>query len=43
MKVLGHFDEIYRRVDRLDQGDLAILQALRRIEGQLTEEQARRE
>ena len=31
--VAGHFDETYRRLDRLDQEYVAITQALRRIEG----------
>jgi len=31
--VAGHFDETYRRLERLDQEYLAITQALRRIEG----------
>ena len=30
---LGHFDEVYRRFERLDQEYRAIAQALRRIEG----------
>ena len=42
-EVLGHFDELYRRLDRLDQEYLAITQALRRIEGWQADEQARRE
>ena len=41
--MLGHFDEIYRRLERLDQEYLAITQALRRIEARLTDEQGRRE
>ena len=32
-KMLGHFDEVYRRFDRLEQEYQAITQALRRIEG----------
>jgi chromosome segregation ATPase len=42
-EVFGHFDELYRRLDRLDQEYLAITQALRRIEGLLADEQTRRE
>jgi chromosome segregation ATPase len=42
-EVLGHFDELYRRLDRLDQEYLAITQTLRRIEGLLADEQTRRE
>jgi len=30
--MLGHFDEVYRRLDRLEQEDQAITQTLRRIE-----------
>jgi hypothetical protein len=32
-EMLGHFDEVYRRFDRLEQECQAITQALRRIEG----------
>ena len=42
-ELLGHFEELYRRLDRLDQEYLAITQALRRIEGGLADEQARQE
>ena len=42
-EMLGHFDEIYRRLERLDQEYLAITQALRRIEARLTDEHERRE
>ena len=31
-EALGHFDEIYRRLDRLDQEHVATTQALRRLE-----------
>jgi len=31
--VAGHFDETYRRLERLDHEYVAIAQALRRIEG----------
>ncbi|OLE39375.1 MAG: hypothetical protein AUG00_02310 [Candidatus Rokubacteria bacterium 13_1_20CM_2_70_7] len=41
--VLGHFDEIYRRLDRLEQEYQAIVQALRRIEAMLADERGRRE
>src|SRR5262250_961864 len=39
----GHFDEIYRRLERLEQEYQAIMQALRRIEGRLVDERTRRE
>lgn len=42
-EVFGHFDEIYRRLDRLEQEYYAVVQALRRIEGLLTDEIGRRE
>ena len=42
-EVLGHFDEIYRRLERLEQEHYAIIQALRRIEARLTDEGGRRE
>jgi chromosome segregation ATPase len=42
-EMLGHFDEIYRRLERLDQEYLAITQARRRIEARLTDEHERRE
>ena len=32
-EVLGHFDDVYRRFERLEQEHQAISQALRRIEG----------
>jgi nitrate reductase assembly molybdenum cofactor insertion protein NarJ len=38
----GHFDEIYRRLERLEQEYQAIVQALRRIEALMTEEGGRR-
>lgn len=31
-EALGHFDEIYRRLERLDQEHVATTQALRRLE-----------
>lgn len=40
---LGHFDEVYRRLERLEQEYQAILQALRRIETLLVDERGRRE
>ena len=40
--MLGHFDEIYRRLDRLEQEYHAITQALRRIEAGLADELGRR-
>ena len=42
-ELLGHFDEIYRRLERLEQEYQAITQALRRIEGRLVDERTRRE
>ena len=41
--VLGHFDELYRRLERLEQEYQAITQALRRIESALADELGRRE
>jgi predicted nucleic acid-binding Zn-ribbon protein len=41
--MLGHFDEIYRRLERLEQENQAITQSLRRIEARLTDEAGRRE
>src|SRR6266849_574225 len=41
--MLGHFDEIYRRFERLEQEYHAITQALRRIEAGLAGESGRRE
>ena len=41
--MLGHFDEIYRRFERLEQEYHAITQALRRIEAGLADERGRRE
>jgi len=41
--ILAHFDEIYRRLERLEQEYHAILQALRRIETLLVDERGRRE
>jgi chromosome segregation ATPase len=40
--MLGHFDEIYRRLDRLEDEYQAITQALRRIEAGLADELGRR-
>ena len=42
-EMLGHFDEIYRRLERLEQEYVAITQALRRIEARLDDEAGRRE
>ena len=42
-EILGHFDEIYRRLERLEQGYQAITQALRWIEAGLADEHRRRE
>lgn len=40
---LGHFDDIYRRFERLEQQYQAITQALRRIEAGLADERGPRE
>ena len=42
-EILGHFDELYRRLERLEQEYQAITQTLRRIEALLADERARRE
>jgi chromosome segregation ATPase len=42
-EMLGHFDEIYRRLERLEQEYHAITQSLRRIEARLADESGRRE
>lgn len=42
-EMLGHFDEIYRRLERLEQEYQAIVQGLRRIEASLADESGRRE
>ena len=42
-EMLEHFDEIYRRLERLEQEYHAITQALRRIEAGLADERGRRE
>ncbi len=42
-EMLGHFDELYRRLERLEQEYQTILQALRRIEAVLADERGRRE
>jgi predicted nucleic acid-binding Zn-ribbon protein len=41
--MLGHFDEVYRRLERLEQEYHAITQALRRIEAAVAGERGRRE
>ena len=41
--VLGHFDEVYRRLERLEQEYYAISQGLRRIETLLVDERGKRE
>src|SRR5215472_5098185 len=43
LEILGHFDELYRRLERLEQEYIAITQALRRIEAALGDERVRRE
>ena len=42
-EMLGHFDELYRRIERLEQEYLNTTSALRRIEALLVDESARRE
>jgi len=42
-EMLGHFDAIYQRFDRLENEYQAILQALRRMEARLADEAGRRE
>jgi chromosome segregation ATPase len=42
-ELLGHFDDIYRRFERLEQEYQAITEALRRIEAGLAGERGRRE
>jgi chromosome segregation ATPase len=41
--ILGHFDQLYRRLERLEQEYHFITAALRRIEALLVDERARRE
>ena len=42
-EILGHFDELYRRLERLEHEYQAIIQTLRRIEALMADERARRE
>jgi uncharacterized membrane-anchored protein YhcB (DUF1043 family) len=42
-EMLGHFDEVYRRLERLEQEYQAVTQGLRRIEALLADERGRRE
>jgi chromosome segregation ATPase len=42
-EILGHFDEVYRRLERLEQEYQAITQTLRRIEAGLADDRRRRE
>ena len=42
-EVFGHFDALYRRLERLEQEYQTIVQALRRIEALLADETRRRE
>lgn len=42
-EILGHFDALYRRLERLEQEYQAVIQALRRIEALLVDERTRRE
>ena len=41
-EMLGHFDEVYRRLERLEQEYQALTQTLRRIEAGLADEGRRR-
>ena len=41
--ILGHFDHLYRRLERLEQEYQAILEGVRRIEALLAGEKAKRE
>jgi predicted nuclease with TOPRIM domain len=41
-EILGHFDELYRRLERLEAEYFAIVQTLRRIETLVASEQAQR-
>jgi chromosome segregation ATPase len=41
--VLGYFDELYRRLEQLEQEYQAIMRGLRRIEALLADERTRRE
>jgi predicted nucleic acid-binding Zn-ribbon protein len=42
-EMLGHFDAIYKRMERLEQEYHAIVEGLRRIETSLIDDRARRE
>ena len=42
-EILGHFDELYRRLERLEAEYFAIVQTLRRIETLVGSEHAQRE
>jgi len=42
-EILGHFDELYRRLERLESEYFAIVQTLRRIETLIGSERAQRE
>lgn len=42
-EILGHFDELYRRFERLEQEYVAITQGLRRIEAALADDRGRRD
>ncbi len=42
-EALGHFDAVYRRLERLEQEYQATTQGLRRIEAMLADERGRRE
>src|SRR5262245_55687976 len=42
-EMLGHFDAVYRRLERLEQEHVAITQALRRIEAGMADDSGRRQ
>ena len=42
-EILGHFDHLYKRLERLEQEYQAILEGLRRIESLLTDDTGKRE
>jgi chromosome segregation ATPase len=42
-EILGHFDEVHRRLERLEDEYHAIVQGLRRVETLLTDEKGKRE
>jgi len=42
-EILGHFDHLYKRLERLEQEYQAILEGLRRLESLLTDDKGKRE